>query len=293
VRAERWVAANTRPVADLADSAVLRPALDALALKMDGKPAAASTVSRKRAIFYNAVEYVVELGHLSGNPIGSIKWRAPKVTEAVNPLVVINHGQARALLEAVRQLPSGGPLVACFGVMYYAALRPGEAVDLRKEALAIPSTGRGELYLSTSAPSAGRSWSESGTRRNPGSSSTAALTALLRQHLDVHGTAPDGRLFRGLRGGPLSESLYGRLWALARASALTSEEAASPLARRPYDLRHAAVSTWLNGGVPAPQVAAWAGHSVDVLLRVYAKCIVGQEDAVRRRVEEALRQGRS
>ncbi|MDT7613684.1 MAG: hypothetical protein QOF00_1131 [Pseudonocardiales bacterium] len=94
-----------------------------------------------------------------------------------------------------------------------------------------------------------------------------------------------------MRGGPLSESLYGRLWALARASALTSEEAASPLARRPYDLRHAAVSTWLNGGVPAPQVAAWAGHSVDVLLRVYAKCIAGQDAAVRRRVEEALRAG--
>lgn len=73
--------------------------------------------------------------------------------------------------------------------------------------------------------------------------------------------------------------------------ALTSEEAASPLARRPYDLRHAAVSTWLNGGVPAPQVAAWAGHSVDVLLRVYAKCIAGQESASRRRVEEALRDG--
>ncbi|WP_211177865.1 hypothetical protein [Pseudonocardia acidicola] len=53
------------------------------------------------------------------------------------------------------------------------------------------------------------------------------------------------------------------------------------------------VSTWLNGGVPALQVAAWAGHSVDVLLRVYAKCIVGQEDAVRRRVEEALRAGRT
>ena len=74
-------------------------------------------------------------------------------------------------------------------------------------------------------------------------------------------------------------------------AALTAEEVASPLARRPYDLRHAAVSTWLNGGVPAPQVAAWAGHSVDVLLRVYAKCIAGQDDAVRRRVEEALRDG--
>ncbi|MEU6700471.1 hypothetical protein [Pseudonocardia sp. NPDC046786] len=115
------------------------------------------------------------------------------------------------------------------------------------------------------------------------------LTALLRAHLDEHGTTPDGRLFRGARGGPLSESLYGRLWSRARAVALNADEIGSPLARRPYDLRHAAVSTWLNSGVPAPQVAAWAGHSVDVLLRVYAKCIVGQEDTARRRIEEALR----
>ena len=59
--------------------------------------------------------------------------------------------------------------------------------------------------------------------------------------------------------------------------------------RRPYDLRHAAVSTWLNAGVPAPQVAAWAGHSVDVLLRAYAKCIFGQQAEAKRRIEEATR----
>jgi hypothetical protein len=53
------------------------------------------------------------------------------------------------------------------------------------------------------------------------------------------------------------------------------------------------VSTWLNGGIPAPQVAARAGHSVDVLLRVYAKWIAGREDAARRRVEDALRSGSS
>lgn len=304
-RAERWVSANTLPVRQLADPVVLRPALDALALRMDGKAAAAATVSRKRAIFYNAVEYAVELGHLTGNPISSLKWRAPKTTEAIDPRVVINHGQAQALLTAVKAQLSGPRLVAFFAVMYYGALRPGEAVDLRKEALSLPASGWGELYLSSSSPSAGRSWSESKTRREPRQLKHRGvdevrtvpcppeLTVLLREHLDEHGTTPDGRLFRGVRGGPLSESLYGRLWAKARTVALTAEEVASPLARRPYDLRHAAVSTWLNGGVPAPQVAAWAGHSVDVLLRVYAKCIAGQEDALRRRVEEALRQGRS
>ena len=34
--------------------------------------------------------------------------------------------------------------------------------------------------------------------------------------------------------------------------------------------------------------AAWAGHSVAVLLHIYAKCIVGQEDAARRRIDTAL-----
>lgn len=63
-----------------------------LALKL----AAASTVSRKPAIFYS-VEYAIELGHQPGNPIASIKWCAPKITEADNPRVVINHAQARSL----------------------------------------------------------------------------------------------------------------------------------------------------------------------------------------------------
>ncbi len=58
---------------------------------------------------------------------------------------------------------------------------------------------------------------------------------------------------------------------------------------RPYDLRHAAVSTWLNAGVPAAQVAEWAGHSVDVLLRVYVKCIAGQQGEAKRRIEDAMR----
>ena len=36
---------------------------------------------------------------------------------------------------------------------------------------------------------------------------------------------------------------------------------------------HAAVSLWLNAGVPALTVARRAGHSVEVLLRVYAACV--------------------
>ena len=50
------------------------------------------------------------------------------------------------------------------------------------------------------------------------------------------------------------------------------------------------MSTWLNAGVPPTQVAEWAGHSVHVLLKVCAKCIVGQEEAARLRVAAVLNQ---
>jgi hypothetical protein len=51
----------------------------------------------------------------------------------------------------------------------------------------------------------------------------------------------------------------------------------------------ACLSTWLNGVYPT-QVAEWAGHSVHVLLRIYAECVVGQDELAKRRISEALRQ---
>ena len=57
------------------------PALDALALRLDGKAAAAKTVSHRRASFYNALRYAVELGRLPGNPIDNIQLSAPKAAD--------------------------------------------------------------------------------------------------------------------------------------------------------------------------------------------------------------------
>jgi integrase len=79
-----------------------------------------------------------------------------------------------------------------------------------------------------------------------------------------------------VHGGELPTITYQRAWTKARTKALTPEEQASPLARRPYHLRHACLSIWLNGGVALAQVAEWAGHSVDMLLRIYAKCLAGK-----------------
>ena len=115
------------------------------------------------------------------------------------------------------------------------------------------------------------------------------LVALLSKHLGQYRGGPGGRVFTGPRGGIFNDRAYLGIFHKARAAAFAPAEAASLLARRPYDLRHAAVSTWLNAGVPAPQVAEWAGHSVGVLLRVYAKCITGQQEEAKRRIEDATR----
>jgi hypothetical protein len=91
--------------------------------------------------------------------------------------------------------------------------------------------------------------------------------------------------------GPVTAGRLG--WGLAaarqaRVLALTPAQVASPLARRPYDLRHGGVSLRLNAGVPATQVAEWAGHSVEVLLTIYAKCIEGRDRVWFERIDEAL-----
>ena len=83
------------------------------------------------------------------------------------------------------------------------------------------------------------------------------------------------------------------MWKQARKLALVPDQVASGLAFRPYDLRHAGVSQWLNSGVPAPEVAARAGHSVDVLLKIYAKCIDGQEAEMNDRIMQGLGEGES
>ena len=74
----------------------------------------------------------------------------------------------------------------------------------------------------------------------------------------------------------------------ARPAAFTPAQVSSLLASRPYDFRHAGVSWRLNAGAPDPQVAERAGHSVEMLYRIYAHCIDGDDQRWRKRMEDFL-----
>ncbi len=223
----KWVARNTEPVASLSDPKVTRQLLDALRYRLDGKPYAPSTIRRNRAILRNACEYAVELGLLPTNPMRTIKWKVPRVSAEVDRRSVVNPKQASALLAAVAaQKPTGTRLVTFFAVIYYAALRPEEVANLRRENIALPARAWnsetqswedpaddwGELRFCSASPEVGADWTDNGESREERRLKGRAdgewrrvptpppLTKLLRTHLAGFGTTSDGLVFCGLQG---------------------------------------------------------------------------------------------
>ncbi|MCP2325645.1 integrase [Hamadaea flava] len=309
----RWLETNTVRLIDLAEPALVRKVLDALSITLDGRLAAASTMARKRAVFSNALLYAVELRALPSHPMAAVGWKPTKTNEEVDRRVVANHAQAKALFRAVEEIyPELG---AFFASMFYSALRPEEALQVRDADCELPADDEewGTYHLTGATVNVGRAWSDDGTsHEDRGLKHRSAkatrdvpipppLVKILRAHRGKYPPGRDGRLFVSRRGpggtyfptwpgSTIPNNTYPTVWKKARERALTADQAASPLAARPYDLRHAAVSIWLNAGVAPTQVAEWAGHSVQVLMRVYAKCVYGQEDAARRRIEAALRE---
>ncbi|MCE0536989.1 tyrosine-type recombinase/integrase [Kineosporia rhizophila] len=299
-----WVERNVLSINDCGDAAVIRKALDLLALRLDGKAAAPNTIARRRGIVYGMLKYAVELQRLDTHPFTYVSWTSPKADDQVDRRTVPGPALARKLIDTAGEIRPD--LRAFFGCLYYSALRPEEALHLSRSNYERP--GRegdwGWFTLTGATIALGKEWtgadafhedrglkhrSQRSTRRVP---VPPQLVQLLDRHIVDHQVPPTGRLFVTRRGSnpglPLSAETYTRIWRQTRIKALTAEQQAAGLARVPYQLRHAGVSLWLNAGVPGTQVAEWAGHSLHVLLKVYAKCIDGEEDAARQRISAAL-----
>ncbi|MCE7080432.1 site-specific integrase [Streptomyces sp. ST2-7A] len=296
-----WLAKHSMKVSELADATKTRQALTALSLRLDRKPAAENTFRRKRAVFSNALRYAVERGALPGNPLARIDWDPPQTDDEVDFQYVPSPRQAMTLVRGVAEDGLRGEhLEAFFGCLYFAAMRPSEVADLKKSNCRLPDSGWGELLLRGSRPEVGSGWTDDGESYEARALKRRArkttrpvpippvLVGLLREHLERHRTAPDGRLFRAVNGGRVRSTEYTEVWKRARERALTPEEVASPLAEVPYSLRHAGVSLWIRAGVDPTEVARRAGHSPAVLWRFYAKILRGQEHQANALIEAHL-----
>lgn len=297
-----WLQRHSLPVSELAEPDVLRRGLDALCRKVDGAAAAAKTVKRKKAAVNEVFGVAVERGYFTQNPLSGLRWSAPEVADEVDPDCMPNPAQVGRLLAAVRALPGRGPhLYAFFGCMYYAAMRPAEVIHLQKSQCRLPASGWGLLNLKGGVVTAGKGWTNDGAVHEVHSLKRRAakatrpvpippvLVRMLREHIESFGVAPDGRLFRNAAGNYVDPSAYGITWGRAREAALTLDEHALELAKRPYDLRHAGISFWLASGVDPAECARRAGQSIQVLFRYYAKFLAEARNHANSLIEESMR----
>ncbi|MFJ7203003.1 tyrosine-type recombinase/integrase [Streptomyces sp. NPDC098789] len=211
---------------------------------------------------------------------------------------LLNPDQVARLLVWIGGRPrTGYRLSAFFATLYYAGLRPEEAVALRVADGTLPEMGWGELLAHRAEPEVGSQWTDDGkvheTRQLKGRAvgdtrpvpAHPALAAILRELVARDDLKPGDLLFPGEKGGLLAGSVFRRVWSKARQAVLDEHEYASPVGKRVYDLRHTCLTTWLNNGVPPAQVAAWAGNSVPVLLATYARRVTGQLADLQKRIE--------
>jgi integrase len=300
-----WIQRASRPVSTLEDPAVVADVLDALAVRLDGKPASPEYFSRRRRVLHKCLGYAVRKKRLTANPLSKANlpegWTGPaKPDDTLDPRAVGSPELVAAMLAACGTIGrrQGPRFKAFYGCMFYALMRPSEVAALTTAGCHLPDQGWGHLTFADASPTAGKAYTDDGAvhehrglkgrtkgRPNPGARRPARkvpippqLVALLREHIAAYGTGPDGRLFRSERGNPIQTSTWWQVWQKVRAASLTPGQLATPLMKRPYDLRHSGITWRLDSGVPDAQVAAWAGHSVEMLRRVYAGRAEGLDD---------------
>ncbi|MFI6287667.1 tyrosine-type recombinase/integrase [Streptomyces sp. NPDC051018] len=296
-----WVKRNSLPMSAWEKTENVDKVVSALSTLLDGTAAAASSVIRNDRIMNLVMGYAIRHNYLKQNPLPKGKERAaPKVAQAIDKRCLLNRDLVAKMLDWIGERPRRGRIYrAFFAALYYAGLRPEEAVALRVGDATLPEAGWGEFLVHEAQPEVGSQWTDTGEvheerdlkGRGEGDTRVVplhpSLVAILRETIEKYGLKPDDLLFPGEKGGMLAGSVFRRVWAKAREEILTKHELKTPTGRRVYDLRHTCLTTWLNSGIPPAQVAEWAGNSVPVLLAIYARCVVGQLDDYLKRIEGA------
>jgi hypothetical protein len=102
-RALRWLESASVPLVALKDEDIVERALSAIALRLDGKAAAATVARRKRAVFYNALDMAAtgKRRSVARNPLDTMRWKPPEVAEKVDRRFVANPRQVREMLAAL------------------------------------------------------------------------------------------------------------------------------------------------------------------------------------------------
>lgn len=288
-----WLERNSLPLSAVPDT-LIRQTLREMGTNLkDGSQLAANTVKRRRQVYSQALTAAVESNpqRLTRHPLLGMadpvkRRRKGRASAAVEGSQVVDPETFEKILSAVALVgEEGGRYVALFALMYYAGLRPAEAVVVQRDSLGLPDSGWGHVTLSESSPTVGERWTDEGTSldlrglkwRSEGEVRKVPLpprlVTILREYCDRY-EAADGRLMSNSRGSVLAQSQVGSTWRKARTAALGVDAVQVPV---PYSLRHCNASMMLSAGVPVAEAARRLGHSPEVLLRIYAHAMQADE----------------
>lgn len=260
-----WVQRNALPMSAWEKTETVDKVIAALGTLLDGTAAAASSVSRNDRIMNLVMGYAIRHNYLTVNPLpkGKEKRSSSKVAPAIDKRCLLNRDLVARMLDWIGKRPRRGRIYrAFFATLYYAGLRPEEAVALRVGDATLPEAGWGEFLVHEAQPEVGSQWTDTGDvheerdLKGRGEGDTGlvpihpSLVVILREIIKEYGLKPEDLLFPGERGGMLAGSVFRRVWAKARKEILSEHEFKSPTGKRVYDLRHTCLTTWLNNGIP-------------------------------------------
>jgi len=190
-----------------------------------------------------------EIGYLDKNPIG--KYKMPKPPQSEEEVIVIPKNECTLLLTAFKAKQKKNNWAAYSEFMLQTAMRTGEVRaikwdDIKENKLLVHSN-----YTLTHGL-------KNSTKTNK--KRTVPLNERSQQILKDQPQISE-YVFPYDRNSFMS-FFYDRAKELKEADLITHRY-------RPYDLRHTAISRWLEAQIPVAQAAKWAGNSSEVIWKHY------------------------
>jgi len=190
-----------------------------------------------------------EIGYLDKNPIG--KYKMPKPPQGEEEVIVIPKNECTLLLTAFKAKQKKNNWAAYSEFMLQTAMRTGEVRaikwdDIKENKLLVHSN-----YTLTHGL-------KNSTKTNK--KRTVPLNERSQQILKDQPQISE-YVFPYDRNSFMS-FFYDRAKELKEADLITHRY-------RPYDLRHTAISRWLESQIPVAQAAKWAGNSSEVIWKHY------------------------
>lgn len=281
---------------------LLEDVLNSVSRRADGASTVPAVTRRRRNTLGAVLRSAVRRGVIPTNPMDRTEWRAPRHSMAIDVSTVPSPGDVDAIVDHVTGLRGDGRrCAALFALVGISGMRPSEAIGLKVDDLELPTSGWGLASVRGAITSPGGRYTTAGTpveskglkHRAQGSIRDVPLSpdvvAALRQHLAVFEPV-GGRLFSNGAGRPMTASNYGPVWGRARSAVWPAGHKLGNTTV--YDLRHGAATMMLRSKVSPAEVALRLGHSVDVLMRVYAGVFSDERERSNQLIDDALREAK-